>query len=57
MFFYFFGQNFQKYCQMQKFEKPFLELCLNMVFKLQAILAFLTQNYFFLACHKIFWPK
>ena len=31
----FFGQNFQKYCLIQKIEKkkPFLELCLNMIFK------------------------
>ena len=40
-FFGFFGQNFQKYCLIQKFEKKkkkkkkhtFLGLCLNMIFK------------------------
>ena len=40
-FFNKFGQNLQKYCLIQKIEKkkkkkkkkPFLELCLNMIFK------------------------
>ena len=38
LFFDFFGQNFQKYCLIQKFEKKkkkktFLELCLIMIFR------------------------
>ena len=34
-FFTFFGQNFRKYCLIQKFEdkKMLLEWCLNMIFK------------------------
>ena len=44
LFFDFFGQNFQKYCLIQEFEKKtFLESKNDF----QAILAFLTQNYYF----------
>ena len=46
-----FGQNFPKHCLDWKFDKPFLELCLNIRFK-----PFLTQNYI-LACSKKFLTK
>ena len=55
MFFDFFGQSFQKYCLIQKFEKKNVPRVVSK-HDFQAILAFLTQNNFFSLSQK-FWTK
>ena len=55
---FFFGHIFQKYCLNQKFEEkkyPFLEKCLNMLFK--QFDAFLTQSYCFSLSQKFLTKK